>query len=425
MKRSGKRHRGFAAVMMAASITVLFGVLGFVTDIGYAYFRKQAAQTAAEAAILAGTSYAAANGAVCGISGVVCQSTATTCSNISGTGSLVVACQYAAQNGYTDGTHNITVSLSSGTGSPPGSSGVTTSAYWIQATVTENLPQFFSAVFGNKTLQVNTAATAVASAGPAQGSIYVLGSGSGTVTTDGTLALGSASAIFVNSSSSSAVQLSNNDSIAVSGGQCLHVVGNCQKSGHATITPTPITGDSVHPDPYTKMQPPTDNGCDHWDDIDHNSGSHTLNPGTYCGHISITGSASLTLNPGTYVLRDDFDINTTGSCTGSGVTVYQKSGSCNVTKGTVTLSPPTSGQYQGVCIYQDRNNTNQCTLTAGNTQKITGLVYAPAATVSHCGGAPSNAPSQTIVCNKLQCTSGTNCNKTAVTPYTATKGMCQ
>src|SRR5256885_10134042 len=51
--RSCRRRSGQAGILMVLSLTLLFGVLGLAVDIGWGYFKRQAAQTAADAAALA------------------------------------------------------------------------------------------------------------------------------------------------------------------------------------------------------------------------------------------------------------------------------------------------------------------------------------------------------------------------------------
>src|SRR5260370_41898207 len=67
-------RRGQTAVLFTLSLLPLFGVLGLVVDIGWAYYRKEAAQTAADAAASAAAeaAYMAAGGGAptCSTSGV-------------------------------------------------------------------------------------------------------------------------------------------------------------------------------------------------------------------------------------------------------------------------------------------------------------------------------------------------------------------
>jgi len=425
LSRINKRH-GYAALMMTMSLTVLCGTLGFVTDVGWAYYRKQAAQSAVEASVLAAASYAKLNGAVCGQNGVLCTSTPTSCATVTGPSSLATACQYAAANGFTDGSGSQTVVVTSGSGAPSGVSGVS-SDYWVRVNVSESLPQLFSSVFGNNAMQVNTTAVSVATAGQSAGSVYVLGSGPATVSSDGTTGFNSDSDFYVNSSDPDAVQLKGNDNLTLSGGHHVNVVGGWQEGGSSTITPAPQSMPQAKGDPYINMPAPTDSGCSgHGNsDIKYTSGSHILDPGTYCGDLDIQGSASVTLNPGIYSMHGNVSVNTSGTVSGSGVTVYVKSGTCSMSGGNISLSPSASGAYKGVTIYQDRANTNQCTLKAGSTQKISGLIYAPAATLQHCGGSAGAAPNQTIVCKKIAFTGGTKVASTATTIYTAQTGLCR
>jgi hypothetical protein len=428
-----RNESGQAAITMTLSLVVLMGTLGFVTDLGWGYYKQQSAQSAAEAAALAGAAYATANGSTCGTSGVNCTTTPTDCSSVSGTSAFETACEYAAANGFTSGSNGAHVTLTAGgSGSPPGSSGLTVN-YWVSANVTQSLFQTFSAVFGHNSLNIGSAVTAASLAGPSSGTVYVLGSGPNTVTTSAgsgaTIAAGSN--IYVNSTSSSAVVLKGTDSVTCTGGGQLHVCGGCQKNG-ATVSPAPDTGCASHADPYSSMQPPSYNrwNCDYSSNISYSSGTHTLNPGHYCGNISISGSANVTFSAGVYEMDGNLSVNTTtGSCNGTGTTFYLTSngygggGQCNMTAGTVNLTAPTSGTYQGIAIYQDRNNSNNCTMTCGSAQKISGVVYAPSAAVSHCGGSAGSAPNQTIVCNKIQYTGSTRQNVGSTTAYTCTPGV--
>ena len=54
-------RRGQAAIFVTLSLPVTFGVLGFVVDIGWSYFRKEAVYTAAQSAAMAAALDASAN----------------------------------------------------------------------------------------------------------------------------------------------------------------------------------------------------------------------------------------------------------------------------------------------------------------------------------------------------------------------------
>jgi hypothetical protein len=64
--------------------------------------------------------------------------------------------------------------------------------------------------------------------------------------------------------------------------------------------------------------------------------------------------------------------------TGDGVMIYNGSGdNLNFKKaGTVKLTPPTSGIYEGICIWQPRNDSSEIHLISSNSFSISGTLYA-------------------------------------------------
>ena len=121
-------RRGQTAVLFTLAIVPLFGVLGLVIDIGWAYYRKEAAQTAADAAAgaaaLAAYNAASAGAPTCSMTGVSCDSTGYDCPSTLTTASNNVqsGCLYAMDNGFTTaGKQRVTIL--SGTGTPPTASG--------------------------------------------------------------------------------------------------------------------------------------------------------------------------------------------------------------------------------------------------------------------------------------------------------------
>jgi len=97
--------------------------------------------------------------------------------------------------------------------------------------------------------------------------------------------------------------------------------------------------------------------------------------------------ASLTLGAGVYVLTGPIAVSGTGSMTGSGVMIYLAcsgyptacpaggSGAAfNLTGGSLTLSPPTSGGYSGMTVFADRNN-GATSVFANPSVTVTGTWY--------------------------------------------------
>jgi Flp pilus assembly protein TadG len=117
----------------------------------------------------------------------------------------------------------------------------------------------------------------------------------------------------------------------------------------------------------------------------------TLSPGTYCDK---TLSGKITLNPGTYILRNvTIKPGGNGSLSGQGVTIFLMENSqvyINANE-QVKLSPPTSGPYAGITIYQAHGNTQALTLNGGSGSVVSGFIYAPDATVTFAGNSDMNA----------------------------------
>src|ERR1051325_3928826 len=73
--------RGQTTLLFTLGITTMLGMVGLVVDIGWSYYREQAAQAAAEAAAMAAAAAAVTQSpvtSICGVGGLVCQG-ATVC----------------------------------------------------------------------------------------------------------------------------------------------------------------------------------------------------------------------------------------------------------------------------------------------------------------------------------------------------------
>ncbi|SFO65078.1 Putative Flp pilus-assembly TadE/G-like [Mesorhizobium sp. NFR06] len=117
----------------------------------------------------------------------------------------------------------------------------------------------------------------------------------------------------------------------------------------------------------------------------------TLSPGTYC---DTTLSGKITLNPGTYILRNvTIKPGGNGSLSGQGVTIFLMENSqlyINANE-TVNLSPPTSGPYAGITIFQAHGNTQALTLNGGSGSLVSGFIYAPDAAITYAGNSDMSA----------------------------------
>lgn len=385
---------------MALNLTLLFGAIGLAVDVGWGYFRKTAAQTAADAAALAAASYASANGLTCGSGGVSCGSY-TSCAypNVtSPTNDLQVGCLYAQSNGFVNhGSQS--VSLQANTTAPPGVSG-NSPGYWVQAKVTETPYNLFGYFSSMTTFSINAQATAGVTVIPAAACIYVLdSSASQAYSITGASTVVATCGIYVNSSSSSAFYEYGSPSTTAS---VILVNGGTSISAASSVSPTPTTNAGPQSDPLAGMSMPTfTSSCDHTNYSLGNSNTATLNPGTYCGGISITGAAVATFNSGLYIINGGgVSFGNSASITGSGVTFFN-TGQYGQTIApvaftgatTVNLTAPSSGTYEGMLFLQDRNLSYTGTNSFANSASsvLTGTLYFPSTSVSYSGASTTGS----------------------------------
>jgi hypothetical protein len=421
---SGNRTRGQAALFMTMSITVMLGAIGLVVDFGWAYWRKEAAATAANSAAVA--AIAAASSAAnqsCG-SGTThwnCSNSYSCAASPTNppASNLDNGCLYAKQNGFLN-TGRQTVTMQAGTGTPPTAPGVS-APYYVIVNVSESIPTLFSAVLGQSWMRAASQATAALVAGTSGGCIYVLdASAVGSLNMSGTTALTSNCGVYVNSNATGAINMVGSSTITTVGNAKTNVVGTVTLAAGASITPSANTGVSPNSpaDPYAANMPaaPAAGSCQPTAQFT-GSTAHTIPQGTYCDEIKQTGSAILTLTSGTYVLQAGIKVTGTATVTATGpVTLYISGGGVTLSgSGGVNLSGPTSGSYQGIVIWQPSSNTTAGTVVGSSTQFVSGLIYMPSAALSYAG---STTPSYTtLVVDTLSIVGSTAISAGATAPW--------
>ena len=410
-------------------MTTVFGVVGLVSDFGWAYYRKQTAQAAAQAAALATVKAAMTmSGGVCGNSNVVCQTETSCPSNITtggGMSNIDKGCLYAQQNGYRS-TGKQKVTIETGT-TLYGNVAVT---YWASAKVSEDLPTLFSMVTGN-TKSSLTSKSVVGYIPPvASGCIYVIAPGGVALTTNGNTQITTGCGIWVNSNAYNAIDLSGgNTTITDTNPDTkVQIVGGYQCFGQnmTCISPTPQTGARSAGDPLAGLPTPTAGSCTPFS-ISH--GTNNLSPGTYCGTVGVQSNETLNMAPGTYIFKTDgssscgFSASANGNVVAHGVTlIFLDSCSVSITgNGSIDMSASTGGVYQGILMFQGRSNTSSSSLTGGSGQVLNGILYFPAvgSLLHYAGGSSSNinAAAATIVTYNLQLNGSSYIWNAGTSPY--------
>ena len=391
MKRN--REAGQALVLTAVALVLLMGFAGLAIDMGVLRHEKRLQQTAADAAALAGATNlnfgsGVSTGGMAAAAANGFSDTGTTCST---------GCPNPGDVGF------VTVTINN----PPASGPHAGDAKYVEALVTDVHPTYFMKVLGTNKESVTARAVATdTSGGVNSGCLYTLGEPTDTI--EGVNINGSA---ILNATTCGIV---DNGNFNTQGSKLIVNAGTFGESGDtnasgnggtvtcsATPDSCPTPGMPAAGDPLAGTPTPCTEGFSCASGGPNLSvGGGAINPGTYSS-IKITGG-TVTFNPGIYVItgtpggagcpNDCLVIPGNATISGSGVMFYFMNDATIDMTGTPTinLSPPTSGTYAGMLMYQDPNDTS---VTApdgprlgGNTgSSFTGALYFPSDQVTFFG----------------------------------------
>jgi Flp pilus assembly protein TadG len=127
------------------------------------------------------------------------------------------------------------------------------------------------------------------------------------------------------------------------------------------------------------------------------SGSHTLNPGNYCGDILISGTARVKLQPGAYALQGVLRVEGDAELVGERVGLYLWGGAGSTSRPAsfhftdnafIDLSAPETGPMAGVLIWEGVNNAiadmkksggdhNFHRISSARAKRLNGTIYLP------------------------------------------------
>jgi Flp pilus assembly protein TadG len=420
--RSRKSCRGQTILMFSVAAIVMFGMLGLVVDVGWGYFRKDAALAAARSAAIAAVAAAVQTAGVsisCGAVDVKCQSE-TPCPNPAPNPAVYntdKGCLYATANGFSTAGQQ-TVTIASGVGTPPTGNGATPK-YWATVQVTETVPQLFSAVLGFRNATVKARSTAGYFPPANGGCVYVLNPASQAMLINGNILFQTGCGVNINSTYYAALKLVGSASLVANSGSNINIVGGYTADTNSSVSPIPITGAAAFRDPLGDVPPPSVDSCVSSGVSLGNNDKQTITPGVYCGPITVTGHAVLTLSAGLYILTTG-GLNVGGQATlnGTGVTIYLPTNTVQLAGGATTnITAPTTGPWQGVLFYQDRSDTTSASLVGGSGQFMSGVLYFPSAHMSYTAGSNTTAQSATIICDTLNITGNSYLAQSGNSPF--------
>jgi hypothetical protein len=397
-----KADEGQALVLTALALVVLMLMAGLGVDVGYLRYQKQQMQKAADAGVMAGAT-----------------------EFIYGGKWKAAAFSDAAANGFQNGINGILVTPNY----PPQTPGdpFQGNRNYVEVIVAQAQPTFFMRVLNHNTVPVSARALASV-AGAASGCIYVLDPlASASFKAAGTIVLSSACGIRVDSSDPGAY--TDNGGACVEAANGISVHGGVANPGPGCST-VPQAYAAPFPDPLAGLTEPTPGTCT-TQSGKITGGTVTLNPGTFCGGIQISGSnPNVTFTPGLYILYGGgMSINAQATVTGNGVTFYNTGtahgsaafGRISINGGSgISLSAPINnndptGAIEAILFFENRDpavtggsQTNN-TINGTSGSFFDGALYFKSTSLNYSGSSTSGGYS-IIVADQISITGTTTVN---------------
>ncbi len=397
--RGDEGERGQAIVLIAAVLLGMLMSVGLAIDAGELYVARRTAQEAADAGAYAGAVVLYEGGA---------YSDATT-----------AATNDVTRNGYSQGgdggRQTVTVV-------EPSASPYNTTQY-VRVDITVQVPtSLVPQQSGLTTVHVRSIAGAVPlnnkyaimalDRGNTPNALYLNNSGTLTLTGGG---------ILVNSTSSTAAYNVDTTSPPPNVSITSSATGTVVAGSVSGAWPSLTTAAAQQPDPFAGYPKPSVTGMNTYNSLPAAvNGVITVNPGIYTVPIQAAGGTTVLMNTGTYILEAgingsgnaDLKSNTGGVFIFNTLTHYPNSGAGDTCQGVkltgtsaTSLSPETSGPYQGLLFYQDPACTAQFLIQGTSTMTVAGTIYAPKAQVEVAGSADLNGSQ--LVADTVNIQSGT------------------
>lgn len=322
---------GQALILFVFSIVALFAMAGLGIDGGRLFVARRRAQSAADAAAMAGAL-------------VIAQQRDGVVSAADLQAAKEAAVRRAADNGFTITTDQVEITEEGEEGG----------VYYVSATIPVEIPPTFIGVVYRSPLRAQAAAQVrVRPFNPFAGFAIA------TLSKDvcpGLVASGNAEVdveggVYVNAACPSALSVGGSLTFQAAASPGIQVVGGVKTSGHPHVVPSPVSG--VSPILTPEWPEPA---CDYT--ISGRNFPHHLSPGVYCisGNVQLNG----------------------GSYEGSGVTLYLGNGSFAIRgNAQVNFTAPTSGPWKGLLIYMAPTNNHALTINGGASSVLKGTIYAP------------------------------------------------
>ncbi len=222
--------------------------------------------------------------------------------------------------------------------------------------------------------------------------------------------LGDGCAVFSNSDHPNGIKSKNSSTLAAS----LICSAGGKDGGKGNFLPEALTGCPQFDDPLAgRPEPDIDPDCKETDLVV-SGGSKALEPGTYCGGLSIIDASEVTLEPGIYVIKDGpLAIDGGAVLKGEGVGFHFTGAGAVLAIGansTIALEAAIDGPMAGLLMFESRAQSTQGrhVLMADNAQTMIGTIYLPRGELRIGGSSEFGTASAytAIVARKLTLTEG-------------------
>lgn len=308
----------------------------------------------------------------------------------------------SAAHGFVDGVDGVTVTVNI----PPKSGNYAGVIGAVEVIVQQPQARLLSALWAKGPVSITARAVAAGNAG--KGCVLVLNeSASSAFKAQGTpkITLNGCS-LYDNSANGTALRVGGAATVSA---LFVGAVGGILGESNITATQGIVSGSAPVPDPYAALADPSFGGCS-----DNNFTAKdlvTIDPGVYCGGMTINAGANVTLNPGTYYLdRGSLSVNGSATLQGDGVTLVFTSrtgknyATATINGGaTVNLTAPNTGPTAGIVFYGDRDAPagTLFKFNGGASQNFGGALYLPKGDVTFAGGADTGTGCTQIVADTI------------------------
>ncbi len=353
-------RRGAVIPLVAIALVAILGLAALSVDGGNLYRERRNTQIAADAAADAAAIELLANYSSGG--GLDSNSKAR-----------AAALDIAAAHGYSGSSVTFN--------NPPLSGSFAGRKGYVEVLITTKPPRFFSSIFGKDELGVTSRAVAAGTFISTKASVLILDPKKKNALklkgTSSSLQVGGD--VIVNSKNKKAVEVNKKAQVKA---DHLLVTGGLGKTSRRNVDANVQTGVAPTADPWESLPaPPKGTTLDAKDfkTVVGKTESYTLNAGTY-KELKFDNNDQVTMKPGTYYIDGGgFELKGDATLSATGVMIYNtgKRGFKVTTKGSVTISPQTSGIYKGISLFQDPTKKSKVEFSKQYHLDISGIVYAP------------------------------------------------